>query len=392
MRPARRLEQIPPYPFAELEARRDALKAQGVDVIDLGIGDPDLPTPPHVVEALAEAARDPATHRYPAYAGAPEFRRAVAEWFAERFGVALDPAREVLALIGSKEGIAHAIWAFVDPGDVVLVPDPAYPVYRVQTLLAGGTPYVLPLRPERGFLPDLAAVPEEVARRAKLLWLNYPNNPTGATVDLGFFEEVVAFARRHEILVCHDAAYVDVTYGDYVAPSILQVPGARDCCLEFHSLSKPFNMTGWRVGFAVGGAPFVQALGKLKTQLDSGVFTAVQRAAIAALRQTPAAFLQGMRATYAARRDLVVDTLRALGLPVAAPRGSLYVWAPVPAGMDSGRFAAQVLERAAVVVSPGAAFGEHGEGFFRISLTVPDARLQEAMGRLRRQLAGAWGA
>lgn len=384
MHVARRLDTIPPYLFAELERKRESLRSRGVDVIDLGIGDPDLPTPPHVVEALARAAADPATHRYPSYSGNPEFREAAARWFAGRFGVEVDPAGEVLALIGSKEGLAHLVWAFVDPGDVVLVPDPAYPVYRVHTLMTGGEPYDLPLLPERGFLPDLDAVPAEVARRAKLLFLNYPNNPTGAVADLAFFEQAVAFARRHDILICHDAAYTELTYDGYVAPSILEVPGAREVAVEFHSLSKPFNMTGWRIGFAVGNAGALRALARVKTNTDSGPFTAVQRAAAAALLETPASWRAQLLETYRRRRDLMVAALQDAGLPgLEPPRGSLYIWAPVPAGYTSGGFAELVLEQTGVVVPPGAAYGRCGEGFYRISLTSPDDRLAEAARRLR---------
>ncbi|HEX6989645.1 MAG TPA: LL-diaminopimelate aminotransferase [Bacillota bacterium] len=384
MQAARRLDRIPPYLFAELERKREALRSRGVDVIDLGIGDPDLPTPPHVVEALARAAADPATHRYPSYNGARDFREGVARWFSGRFGVDLDPEAEVLALIGSKEGLAHMVWAFVDPGDAVLVPDPAYPVYGVHTLLAGGEPYPLPLRPENRFLPDLEAVPVNVARRARLLFLNYPNNPTGAVADLDFFQRAVDFARRHEIVICHDAAYTELTYDGYVAPSILEVPGAREVAVEFHSLSKPFNMTGWRIGFAVGSRQVLAALAQVKTNTDSGQFTAVQRAALAALLETPASWREALLDTYRRRRDLMVAALRDAGLPgVEAPLGSLYIWAPVPRGYDSGSFAEQVLEETGVVVAPGAAYGEAGEGYYRISLTAPDDRLAEAARRLR---------
>ena len=383
MRAARRLDLIPPYLFAELEKKRDALRSRGVDVIDLGIGDPDLPTPGHVVEALARAAADPSTHRYPSYQGDPSFRRAAARWFAGRFGVEPDPDTEVLGLIGSKEGLAHIIWAFVDPGDVVLVPNPGYPVYRVHTLLSGGEPYDLPLLRERGFLPDLDVVPADVARRAKLMFLNYPNNPTGAVADLDFFRQAVEFARRYDILICHDAAYTEVTFDGYVAPSILQVPGAREVAVEFHSLSKPFNMTGWRIGFAVGSAEALRALGRIKTNTDSGQFTAIQRAAAAALLETPEEWRRGMLETYRRRRDLMVDALRQAGLEVEAPRGSLYIWAPVPPGYTSAAFAEAVLEKTGVVIPPGTGYGSYGEGYFRISLTAPDDRLAEAARRLR---------
>lgn len=381
---ARRIAAIPPYLFAEIDRKKAEARARGVDVIDLGIGDPDRPTPGHVVERLQREAANPAWHRYPSYVGAPAFRRAVAGWYRRRFGVELDPDREVMALIGSKEGIAHIVWAYVDPGDVALVPDPGYPVYRTHVLLAGGTPWEMRLLPERGFLPDLGAVPDEVARRARIMWLNYPNNPTAAVADLAFFEEAVAFCRRHDILLCHDAAYTETAYGGYVAPSVLQVPGAKEVAVEFHSLSKPFNMTGWRIGMAVGNPDAVRALGVIKTNTDSGQFTAVQQAGIAALEETPASFFAEMNEVYRRRRDLVVGALRDLGVPVEPPRATFYVWAPVPPGHTSAGFAEALLEQAGVVVAPGNGYGPGGEGYFRISLTVPDDRLEEAVARLRR--------
>ena len=386
MRPAKRLDLIPPYLFADLENKVAAARSRGVDVIDLGIGDPDLPTPPHVVEALVREARDPSTHRYPSYIGSARFRQGVAAWFERRFGVSVDPDREVMALIGSKEGLAHLIWGYVDPGDVVLVPDPAYPVYKVHTLLAGGVPVTMPLRAANDFRVDLEAIPQDAARKAKLMFLNYPNNPTGATVDLDFFERAVAFARRHEILIVHDAAYTEITFDGYTAPSILQVPGASQVAIEFHSLSKPFNMTGWRIGFAVGGAPFIATLGKVKTNTDSGQFTAIQHAAVEALLHTPGAFGEQLLETYRRRRDLMVAALRDAGLEVRPPRGSFYLWAPVPAGHTSESFAAHLLEATGVVVAPGAAYGDHGEGFYRISLTIADDRLAEAARRIRSSL------
>ncbi len=381
---ARRIAAIPPYLFAEIDRRKAEARARGVDVIDLGIGDPDRPTPGHVLERLQREAANPAWHRYPSYVGDPAFRCAVAGWYRRRFGVELDPDREVMALIGSKEGIAHMVWAYVDQGDVALVPDPGYPVYRTHVLLAGGTPWEMRLLPERGFLPDLGAVPEEVARRARLLWLNYPNNPTAAVADLAFLEEAVAFCRRHDILLCHDAAYTETTYDGYVAPSVLQVPGAKEVAVEFHSLSKPFNMTGWRLGMAVGNADAVRALGIIKTNTDSGQFTAIQQAGIAALEETPASFFAAMKEVYRRRRDLVVGALRGLGIAVEPPRATFYVWAPVPPGYTSAGFAEALLEQAGVVVAPGSGYGPGGEGYFRISLTVPDDRLEEAVARLRR--------
>lgn len=387
VQPARRLERIPPYLFAELDRMQAEAAARGVDVISLGIGDPDQPTPPHIVEALQKAAADPANHPYPSYAGSRRFREAVARWFHGRFGVELDPDGEVLALIGSKEGLAHVIWAYVDPGDVVLVPDPGYPVYKAHTLLAGGEPYVLPLEEERGWLPDLDRVPADVARRAKLLFLNYPNNPTGAVAERDFYRRVVEFARTHDVLVIQDAAYSEVGEPGYRAPSILEVEGGRDVALEFHSLSKPYNMTGWRIGFAVGRADLLRPLATLKTNTDSGQFTAIQEAAIAALQQTPEAWFRRLAELYERRRKLVLDTLAAVGIAAARPKATFYIWARVPERFASdGDFAAFLLREAGVVVSPGSAYGDHGAGYFRISLTVPDDRLAEAMERLRRVL------
>lgn len=379
---AKRIGTIPPYLFAEIDRQREEAVARGVDVIDLGIGDPDQPTPDHVVERLCREAKNPAWHRYPSYIGALDFRQAAAGWVNGRFGVEVDPRGEVMTLIGSKEGIAHIVWAYVDPGDVALIPDPGYPVYKTHTLLTGGRPYLMPLREENGFLPDLDAIPADVARRAKLMFLNYPNNPTAAVADLAFFERAVDFCRRHDVLLCHDAAYTEVTYDGYVAPSILQVPGAKDVAVEFHSLSKPFNMTGWRLGFAAGNRDAVAALGIIKTNTDSGQFTAIQYAGIAALRETPAAFGQRMNALYARRRDLVVEALQKIGISVRKPKGAFYIWAPVPAGFTSAGFTAALLEQAGVIVAPGNGYGEYGEGYFRISLTTPDDRLQEAVARI----------
>jgi LL-diaminopimelate aminotransferase len=380
MRLSRRLVGLPPYLFAELDRKIAAKREEGADIISLGIGDPDLPTPRHVVEALQEAAEDPATHQYPSYSGLPGFRLAIAEWYERRFGVTLDPDGEVLPLIGSKEGIAHLALALVDPGDRALVPDPGYPVYAVGTELAGGSSDLVPLEAKNRFLPDFGAI--RVHDPTKLMWLGYPNNPTAATADPGFFEEAVAFAKRHDLLVCHDGAYSEITFDGYTAPSILEAPGARDVAVEFGSLSKTYNMTGWRVGWVVGNAEAVGALGGLKTNLDSGIFNAVQRAAIAALTG-PQDHLDMMRGIYQKRRDVVVAAFRDLGISLEAPLGSIYVWIPTPAGRSSEDFAEELLEEAAVVVSPGSGYGPHGQGFVRISLTVPDDRLREAMGRIR---------
>ena len=379
MRPAKRVESLPPYLFAELDRKVSERRAAGVDIISLGVGDPDRPTPPHVVQALVEAARDPATHQYPSYYGMPEFRRAIAEWFTGRFGVTLDPDTEVLPLLGSKEGLAHMAFAFVDPGDEALVPDPGYPVYETATVLAGGTAVPLRLRPEAGFLPDFDSA--AASGRAKLLWLNYPGNPTAAVADRNTFERAVAFAREHDLLLVHDAAYSEITFDGFVAPSVLEVDGAKDVAVEFHSLSKGYNMTGWRVGFCVGSSQAVGVLATLKTNLDSGVFDAIQRGGIAALTG-PQDHLDELRAQYQKRRDLVVGTLNRIGWDVEPPLGSIYVWLPTPDGQSSAEFADLLLDRAGVVVAPGRGYGAGGEGYVRISLTVADDRLAEAMDRI----------
>lgn len=384
MKVARRIEALPPYLFAELDKKLAAKRAEGVDVISLGVGDPDLPTPDHVVEAMREAVRDPSTHQYPSYFGSLEFRTAVTAWYGRRFGVDLDPETEVMALIGSKEGIGHIAFAYLDPGDEALVPDPGYPVYGVSTRLAGATPVPLPMPAERGFLPDLSAA--RVSDRTKVMWLNYPTNPTAAVADPDTFEAAVGFARAQDLLLLHDAAYSEITFDGYVAPSVLQAPGAKDVALEFGSTSKLFNMTGWRIGWAAGSAEAIRALAVVKTNLDSGQFTAIQRAAIAAL-EGPPEHLETLRRTYARRRDLVVRTLNGLGWSLAPPRGSCYVWVPVPAGETSTGFADRLLDEAGIFVAPGNGYGERGEGYVRLSLTVPDDRLDDAMDRLTRTLA-----
>lgn len=384
MRVAKRIETLPPYLFAKLDEKLAAKRAEGVDVISLGVGDPDLPTPPHVVEAMRRAVTDPATHRYPSYWGSLEFRTAVAAWYGRRFGVELDPRTEVMALIGSKEGIGHVAFAYLDPGDEALIPDPGYPVYGVSTRLAGGTPVSLPMPADDGFVPDLAAAP--VTERTRAMWLGFPSNPTAAVADLPVLENAVAFARQHDLVLLHDAAYCEITFDGYVAPSVLQVPGAKDVALEFGSTSKSYNMTGWRIGWAAGSADAIAALGVVKTNLDSGQFTAVQRAAIAAL-EGPQEHLDELRATYQRRRDLVVGTLNGLGWSLKPPLGSCYVWAPVPDGETSASFADRLLDEAGVFVAPGSGYGAHGEGYVRFSLTVPDDRLAEAMDRLGTVLA-----
>lgn len=381
MQAARRLEQIGAYLFADLDRKQEELAAKGVDVINLGVGDPDLPTPPHIIDALMEGATDARSHRYPPYTGTIEYKRAVADWFRRRFNVALEPASEVLALIGSKEGLAHLPWALLNPGDVALVPDPGYPVYRSSTIMAEGTPHPVPLRPERGFLPDFGAIPANVLKRARLLFLNYPNNPTGATATLEFFHEAVAFARRHNLLLAHDNSYSEIAYDGYRPPSILEADGARDVAVEFHSLSKTYCMTGWRVGFVAGNAQAVGILGKIKTNIDSGVFRAVQHAGIAALTGPQDAVADRLR-VFQGRRDRVMAAMRKLGWKVPQLRATFYVWIPTPHGESGAEFAAKVLERTGVVLTPGAGYGREGERYVRMSTTVPDKRLDEALDRL----------
>ncbi|MFQ5829732.1 MAG: LL-diaminopimelate aminotransferase [Candidatus Methylomirabilia bacterium] len=379
---AERLRRLPPYLFAEIDKKKRELGARGVDIIDMGVGDPDLPTPPHVIQALQKAAEDPENHRYPSYEGLAAFRQAVADWYARRFEVRLDPETEVLTLIGSKEGTAHMPLAFVNPGELVLVPDPGYPVYAAGTWFAGGEVHFMPLRRANGFLPDLREVPPDVARRARLMYLNYPNNPTAASATREFFSDVVAFARTHGILVCHDAMYSEIKFGGHEPPSFLEVDGAREVGVEFHSLSKTYSMTGWRIGFCVGNARGIAGLGKVKTNVDSGAFQAVQYAGIAAL-SGPQDASERYRKIYQARRDVVVSGLTALGWEVDVPATTFFVWAPVPKGLDSRTFATRLLEDAGVVVTPGVGFGPSGEGFYRIALTIDEARLREAVERLR---------
>ena len=376
---------MPPYLFAELEKKISEKRAAGIDVISLGIGDPDKPTYDYVVKAMQEAVADPATHQYPSNRGRDDFRQGFADFYSRRFGVEVDPGSEVIPAIGAKECIYNLCFAFLNPGDVALAADPGYPVYTGGPILAEATPELLPLVPELGFVPDLSAVPSDVAAKAKVMFLNYPNNPTGAIVPDGFFELVVSFAREHEILVVHDSAYSETTYDGYVAPSFLATPGAKEVGVEVFSLSKGYNMTGWRCGAILGNAEAIQAYWKLKTNIDSGLFEAIQIAGIAAL-DGPEGPLGLMNETYARRRDLVVSALREIGVEVTAPKGTIYVWAPVPAGHTSTSFAEKVLEEAAVVVSPGSTFGPSGEGFFRISLAAPDERIEEAVERMREHL------
>jgi LL-diaminopimelate aminotransferase len=383
MKVADRVAHLPHHVFAKLSGRIQELLGQGQDIIRLDIGSPDLPPPAFITEAMVRSLQDPSHHGYAGYYGIPALRRAMSTYYARRFDVRIDPDRQVCPLIGSKEGIANAAFAFVDPGAPVLVPDPGYPTYALGTLLAGGVPYRVPLRAVDGFLPDLEAIPEDIARSARLFWLNYPNNPTGATASLEFFERAVAFARQYELLICHDNPYCDVTFDGYVAPSLLQVPGAMDVALEFNSLSKTYNMAGWRVGMAVGNARAVEALARTKTNIDSGMFRPIQDAAVAALTGDQG-WLKERNAIYEERRDLILAIFEEIGISAEKPQASLYLWAEIPRGTTSERFATRLLEEAGISVAPGTAFGQYGEGYLRFSLGMSTERIREAMSRLRR--------
>lgn len=382
---AQRIKNLPPYLFARIERMIAQKRAEGVDIISLGIGDPDMPTPDYIIEELSREAKNPANHQYPSSVGMINFRQAVADWYGRRFGVELDPKTEVVSLIGSKEGIGHISWCYLDPGDTVLVPDPAYPVYAGGAILAGAVPYYVPLTAERGFLPDFADIPSDVAKKAKMMFLNYPNNPTGAVATEAFFREAVAFAREYQILICHDAPYTEVAFDGYKPISFLQTPGAKEVGIEFHSVSKTYNMTGWRIGWASGHPDVVEALGRLKSNLDSGQFQAVQYAAIAALSgpQDIVAYNNGV---YRERRDILVDGLNEIGWKLEKPKATIYVWAPVPPGHTSESFAELVLEKAGVVVTPGTGYGPKGAGYFRMSLTLSTGRLKEAIERIKKQV------
>jgi LL-diaminopimelate aminotransferase len=381
--PADRIKNLPPYLFAAIDDMKQKAMARGVDIINLGIGDPDLPTPAPIIDRLKQAVADPKNHQYPSYEGLLSFRQAVANWYRRRFGLAFDPGPEVLTLIGSKEGIGHVPLAFVNPGDVVLVPSPGYPVYPVATRFAGGEPYVMPLLKRNEFLPDLQAIPREVASRAKLMFINSPNNPTSAVAGKDFFQRVVAFAQEHQVLVCHDAAYSEIYYDGRRPASFLEVDGAKDVGIEFHSLSKTFNMTGWRIGFAVGNRQILAALGKVKSNLDSGVFQAVQEAGIVAL-DSDEQLTGGLRKIYQERRDVLVPGLKQLGLEVEVPRAAFYVWITVPARYTSSSCTAHLLEHAGIVTTPGNGFGQEGEGYIRMTLTTSRERLAEAVERIQK--------
>lgn len=381
MRMAKRIESLPPYLFVEISKKITEKRAKGEDVISFGIGDPDIPTPSHIIEKLCQAAREPENHRYPESEGLPELRQAIAAWYQQRFGVSLNPDKEVLPLIGAKEGIAHIALCFIDPGDIALVPDPGYPVYAIGTILTGGKPYYLPLSEKNDFLPDWNSIPEFIARRAKLLWINYPNNPTGAVADIDFFQRTAEFAHRNDLAVCHDGPYTEVAFDGYRPVSFLQADGAREVGVEFHSLSKSYNMTGWRIGMVVGNATMVDALKRVKSNLDSGIPLAIQYAAIEALRG-PQDCIEEHNAIYQRRRDLVVNMLNNIGLEAKLPRASLYVWAKVPQGYTSIDFAADLLEQVGVVVTPGIGYGPSGEGYVRLSLTLTDAEVVKGLSRL----------
>lgn len=376
-----RLKSLPPYLFKEIDRKKEEVRASGVDIIDLGIGDPDLPTPDHIITELREVASDPANHQYPSYSGMMDFRIAVAEWYKKRFDVELEPATETLTLIGSKEGIAHLPLAFINPGDVALIPSPGYPVYSVATNFADGECHIMPLVRENDFLPDLEAIPSDILGRAKVMFINYPNNPTAATADVAFFNRVVDFAKEHNILVCHDAAYTEMSYDGYSAPSFMESDGAKDVGIEFHSLSKTYNMTGWRIGFAVGNKDAIEGLGSIKSNVDSGVFQAVQIAGIKALRYDQTC-VEDMREIYARRRDMMAAGLKDAGFELEAPKATFYMWVKVPEGYSSTQLATRLLEKG-VVVTPGNGFGEPGEGYFRIALTQRRDRLAEAIERIK---------
>ncbi|MDA8214331.1 MAG: LL-diaminopimelate aminotransferase [Nitrospiraceae bacterium] len=382
---ADRVKNLPPYLFATIDKMKQEALSKGVDLIDLSIGDPDIPTPAHIVAAMKKAVEKPVHHRYPSYEGMLSYREAVASWYKQRFNVSLDPKTEVLSLIGSKEGIGHIPLAFVNPGDVVLVPSPGYPVYPVGTLFAGGESCIMPLKEENGFLPDFKAIPEDVLKRAKLMFLNYPNNPTAAVASEGFFKEAIALAEKYNIIICHDAAYSEMYYDNQKPTSFLDVEGAKDVGIEFHSLSKTYNMTGWRIGFAVGNKDVIAGLGKIKTNLDSGVFQAIQEASIVAL-QTEDSILSLIRKTYQDRRDALYEGLKGLGIHINKPKATFYLWAKVPTGFNSTTFVAHLLEKTGVLGTPGVGFGAPGEGYIRFALTQPVERIKEAVERIKNAL------
>lgn len=382
---SKRLQRIPPYLFAEINRKIAEARKKGTDVISLGIGDPDMPTPQPIIDELNKEANNPKNHRYPDYEGLLEFRKAVSQWYKRRHNVELDPEKEVLTLIGAKEGSVHLSIAFLNPGESALIPSPGYTVYKTATIMADGQPYEMPLLEENNFLPDLSKIPKDTVKKAKLLYVNYPNNPTGAVAEKEFYKEVIDFARENRIMVCSDNPYSETGYDGYKPLSFLEVSGAREVGIELNSLSKPYNMTGWRVGMAVGNAEIIKGIGISKNNTDSGVFNAVQYAAIKAM-SLPDSHIENLMKVYQKRRDLVLGTLRKVGLKPFTPKGAFYIWTRVPDGETSGSFATKMLEKAGVVITPGAGYGKAGEGYFRISLTVPDARLKEAMERIEKAM------
>lgn len=387
MERAERIKKVPPYLFALIDKKKKEAQARGVDIISFGIGDPDQPTPSNVVDKMCEAVRNAKNHRYPDYEGSVDFRTAVSTWYKRRFNVDIDPATEAMTLIGSKEGIAHIFLAFVDPGDYTLIPDPAYPVYKLGTMFANGVAHFMPLTEKNNFLPDFTAIPTDIAKKAKVMFLNYPNNPTAGVADMKFFAEAVAYCKEFDIILCHDNAYSEMAFDGFRPPSILQVPGAKDIAIEFGSLSKPFNMTGWRIGFAVGCKEVIGGLGIIKTNVDSGQFTAVQDAGIEALLNTPPSFIEGMNAMYQKRRDVLIDGLNTVGFNLEKTKATFYVWAPVPKGYDSMSFTEAMLEKCGIIVVPGVGYGPTGEGYVRFALTVDETRIREAIERMRKNLS-----
>lgn len=382
MKQSERLNKIPPYLFAEIDRKIAEAKAKGIDIISLGIGDPDTPTIPTVVAEMHNAIDNPANQDYPPYNGTEQFRNASVSWMKKRFGVELDANTEMLANIGSKEAIAHVFFAFVDEGDYTLIPDPGYPVYKNATIFAGGTPYSMPLLAENNFLPDFDKIPEDVAKKSKLMFLNYPNNPTGAVCDLDLLQKAVAFCKKYDILLCHDQAYCEMTYDGYVAPSVLQVEGAKDIAIEFFSHSKSYNMTGWRVGFVAGNATAIKALGTIKNNIDSGVFKAIQQAASKAY-EAPKEQIENLNKMYKERKDVMEAGLKELGWDIKPSKATFYLWLPVPKGYTSEEFVSVMLEKAGVVVPPGNGYGAYGEGYFRIALTKDTAILKKALSRMK---------
>ena len=380
---SKRIADLPPYLFVTISKKIAAKKAKGEEVISFGIGDPDIPTPKPIIDELCRTAREPVNHRYPESEGLPELRQAIADWYQKRFGIVFDPEKEVLPLIGAKEGIAHVALCFIDPGDIALIPDPGYPVYAIGTNLCGGQPYYLPICEENKFLPDLDSIPEAVLKKSKLLWLNYPNNPTGATAELDFFNKAAEFAKKNNIAICHDGPYTEVAYDGYKPVSFMQARGSKDVAIEFHSLSKSYNMTGWRIGMAVGNAQMINALRVIKSNLDSGIPQAIQYMAITALSGNQDV-IQEHNQIYERRRDKIIDALKSIGISANVPKASLYVWAKCPDGYKSAEFAEDLLEQVGVVVTPGNGYGPTGEGYIRISLTISDDLLDKGIAKLRK--------